>query len=120
MGANIFWGGILRALRKKWDLSQKEVAYMIGVSRQTYSAYETGKIHPTPEVIAILSEIYNTDISSYAFAMFPDSLVAETAEYRKAVSQRKKNDYEPGRRRVKKRKVTYFDRELLYPFEDEE
>jgi hypothetical protein len=52
--------------------------------------------------------------------MFPDSLVAETAEYRKAVSQRKKNDYEPGRRRVKKRKVTYFDRELLYPFEDEE
>ncbi len=87
MEPTIFWGNILRSLREKRNLTQKEVAAMLHVSRQAYSGYETGRIHPSPEIIAILSEIYNIDMLSYVFAMFPQSFVEETSEYRRKIAE---------------------------------
>ena len=108
MVPTIYWGNILRSLRKKKDLTQKEVAAILHTSRQTYSAYENGRIHPSPEIIAILSEVYDIDIFNYIFALMPDSFVAETAEYKKDIKRRLNNSSMlPEDLRKRKKKMPY-------------
>lgn len=49
----------LRALRLKYDLSQREAAERIGVSTSIISGYETGERTPSTEVILALSYLYH-------------------------------------------------------------
>lgn len=51
-------GGRLRAARLKSRLSQDAVAEMIGVKRQSVSAWETGVSGPTALQIAELAVVY--------------------------------------------------------------
>ncbi|MBR1508033.1 MAG: helix-turn-helix transcriptional regulator [Eubacterium sp.] len=108
MVPTIYWGNILRSLRKKKDLTQKEVAAILHITRQTYSGYENGRIHPSPESIAILSEVYDIDIYNYIFALMPDSFVAETAEYKKNIKRRLNNSSTtPNELRKRRKKMPY-------------
>ena len=48
----------LKTLRIKYNLSQKEVASMLGISPSIVSAYETGERTPSTENLLALSYLY--------------------------------------------------------------
>lgn len=52
----------LRALREDNDIKQFEIANYLGVSQNTYSQYETGKIALTDQILIKLADYYNVSI----------------------------------------------------------
>ncbi|MCR4657500.1 MAG: helix-turn-helix domain-containing protein [Lachnospiraceae bacterium] len=52
----------LKELRKAFSYTQYDVAAALGVVRQTYSHYETGKRSPSPEVLFKLAGLYHISV----------------------------------------------------------
>ena len=52
----------IRFLREDRDLSQAEIAKMLGTSQQQYSKIETGKADISAERLVILSKFYNVSV----------------------------------------------------------
>ncbi len=52
----------LKLLRKEKGYTQAEVAFLLGVDRRTYCAYETGVNAITAPTLIKLSKIYGTSI----------------------------------------------------------
>lgn len=52
---------ILEAKRKQLDLTQREAAKKVGISRQYYNALETGKRKPSVTVAKKLAETFGVD-----------------------------------------------------------
>ena len=52
----------LRELRDEKDLTQTEIAKMLGMSQTGYSKYETGENDIPTEVLIKLANFYNTSI----------------------------------------------------------
>lgn len=52
----------LKILRKKRNLTQKDVADAIGITFQTYSYYETGRTNLTPETLCKLADFFGVTI----------------------------------------------------------
>ena len=52
----------LRELRDEKDLTQTEIAKMLGMSQTGYSKYETGENDIPTAVLIQLAEFYNTSI----------------------------------------------------------
>ncbi len=48
----------LKSLRRKYNLSQKEVASMLNISPSIVSGYETGERTPSTEMLLALSYLY--------------------------------------------------------------
>jgi transcriptional regulator with XRE-family HTH domain len=55
----------LRMLREDNHKTQAQLADMLGISRQNYSHYETGRIVPPVEAISKISEYYNIPIDRF-------------------------------------------------------
>lgn len=53
----------LKELRKVNNYTQDYVASALGVIRQTYSHYETGKRTPSPETLYLLAGLYNISVN---------------------------------------------------------
>ncbi len=81
----LFWGEILKQARKMRNLTQKEVADILHISRQSYSSYETGRTRPTPELIAILSNIYDLNLFDHAIKYMPADYLAEQHEFKASI-----------------------------------
>lgn len=62
MGNKNFLGSKLKELRKAHNYTQDYVASVLGVVRQSYSHYETGKRMPSPEVLYKLAGLYDISI----------------------------------------------------------
>lgn len=58
-------GSYLKQLRKEKKYSQKYVSDSIGLVRQTYSTYETGKIFPPADTLVKLANLYEVSIDSF-------------------------------------------------------
>ena len=52
----------LKALRAEKQITQVQLAEMLGVSKGTVAMWETGKSVPTMKNMIALSEILNTDV----------------------------------------------------------
>lgn len=52
---------IVKELRKKYNIQQKELALVIGVAQPTVSEWETGKKDPSGERLRKLAEYFNVD-----------------------------------------------------------
>ena len=52
----------LKELRKAYSYSQDDVAAALGVVRQTYSHYETGKRSPNSDMLFKLAGLYNISV----------------------------------------------------------
>lgn len=50
----------LKDLRNDKDLTQKEIAAMLGIDQRVYSNYETGKREIPTRFVVSLAEFYNT------------------------------------------------------------
>ena len=57
---------ILKELREEKNLSQQDLAYILKVSRQTISGYETGNIEPPFSTLIRLADIYNCSLDYLA------------------------------------------------------
>ncbi len=61
----------LKELRKFHNYNQEDVATVLGIVRQTYSHYETGKRTPSSDILCKLARFYDITI---------DELIANTVE----------------------------------------
>ena len=63
----------LKNIRKKYKMTQEEVALFLGVSRSGYTYYETGKSEPSVDTLKKLAAMYDTTI---------DEIVGSSAKIR--------------------------------------
>lgn len=63
------FGNKIYELRKHADLSQAEIAKMLGVTNKAVSKWETGKSKPSTDVLKKLSEIFNISMDELLFDM---------------------------------------------------
>ena len=70
-------GDKIRDLRKKAGLSQEELGYEVGVSRQAVSKWEMGKSIPNTENLIALSRFFDVEVSY--FIHDADMNVADTS-----------------------------------------
>lgn len=54
MGNSLILQNNLKAVRKEKGISQRELAELVGVSRNTISSIETGQFNPTAKLALIL------------------------------------------------------------------
>lgn len=50
----------IKALRTELDMSQKELAKMVGIAQNTLAQYENGIASPSLKVLVKLAEVLNT------------------------------------------------------------
>ena len=74
----------LLALRREHGYSQEELAYKLGVSRQTISKWEQGLSVPDADMLISLSEAFETPVST----LLGDPVTAAKADDLKAVSEK--------------------------------
>jgi len=68
----------LQMIRKKNQLSQEELAEMLGVSRQAVSKWELGEGYPEVEKLLILSKKLNVSLDSLMTGSIPGSEARDT------------------------------------------
>lgn len=54
MNVREHWGVVIRQHRQSWDLTQEDVARMVGVSQASVTAWERGTRTPDPEMLVKL------------------------------------------------------------------
>lgn len=59
-------GDILRELREDKGYTQTELGDLLGLTRQTISAYENGTIEPTLSTLIKLADLYNCSLDYLA------------------------------------------------------
>lgn len=59
-------GKHIQMLRKERKITQQDMADKLGVLRQTYSHYETGRIKPTLDTLIRISSIFHVPLSSFS------------------------------------------------------
>lgn len=52
----------LKDLRKRNNLTQKQIAEKLCISQQAYASYETGKKEPKIDTLRMLADIFKTSI----------------------------------------------------------
>ena len=67
------FGKLLKQLRVDKKLGQREVAEYLGVKIVTVSAYESGRIKPTPDKIYKLSQLFGVSIDVMSGKLEPGS-----------------------------------------------
>ena len=70
----------LQAIRKKNQLSQEELAELLGVSRQAVSKWELGEGYPEVEKLLLLSKKLNVSLDSLMTGSVPRNDVRETSQ----------------------------------------
>jgi len=55
---------ILKQIRRQKNITQDELASMVGVSRQSINAIERGKYVPSTLLSVKISEVFNTTVNS--------------------------------------------------------
>lgn len=54
------WNEKIRANRRAMDLTQREIAEILGRTKETVSQYETGRVTPPMSVMAIYIKLFET------------------------------------------------------------
>lgn len=73
-------GEKIRELRRKSGLSQEELAFEIGISRQTVSKWESDSMQPTTDNIRSLCEFFNVSAEYFIGEDKPTTTSAEAIE----------------------------------------
>ena len=58
----VYLGKKLKELRKGENLTQKELAKILGISRVNYTRYETDAVRPDYETIVKIADYYNVSL----------------------------------------------------------
>lgn len=52
----------LRSMREEWNLTQKNIAEVLGVSQRTYSDYESGRLRIPVDRLLTLAKYYDCSV----------------------------------------------------------
>lgn len=111
----------LQELRKINGYTQYDVSTALGVVRQTYSHYETGRRMPKYDILFKLSELYHIsldDLMALAKEKDPDEDVLSEADTAKETGLAAYLDYFQQPANEKRfRNFSILEKELLYYFE---
>ena len=55
-------GKKLKELRKEYDMSQRQLAKALGISKSSYSHYETGASNPDYETLIIIADYFDVSL----------------------------------------------------------
>lgn len=69
----------IRTLRETAGLAQKDLAAMLGVTRQTVAAWESGRAWPNSELLPELTDILECSLDDLYAGDDPDPRVVEDA-----------------------------------------
>ena len=58
----VYLGKKLKELRKSENLTQEELAKILGISRVNYTRYETDAVRPDYETIVKIADYYNVSL----------------------------------------------------------
>ena len=58
--------GRLRELRKSRNMTQPQLAQLLGIAKSTVSMYENGRREPDLETLEAIADIFNVDLNSLA------------------------------------------------------
>ena len=61
---NFYFGENLKALRKKRDFTQEQLAEMLGVSSQAVSKWERGNAYPDISLLPIIANLFSVSVDS--------------------------------------------------------
>lgn len=100
---------MLKALRENEGLQQKELAKLIGIKPQTYSAYEIGRNEPPTEILVRLSLLYDVPI---------DVLVQKSATRDQTKAKEQLEMFDSQIQELKKELLTKGDNEQLQSLMD--
>lgn len=95
---------MLKALRENEGLQQKDLAKLIGIKPQTYSAYEIGRNEPPTEILVRLSLLYDVPI---------DILVQKSATRDQTKAKEQLEMFDSQIQELKKELLTKGDNEQL-------
>lgn len=59
----------LKMLRARDNLTQKEVAKLVGVSQKTWGSWEKGTTSPTVEKVAEIEKLFNVSYDNIKFLL---------------------------------------------------
>ena len=71
----------LKIIRKQNELSQQQVADLLGISRSAYCGYETGRRSPDVATIIKLSEFYRLPLDKFFEKRIPAEYVYDDDYY---------------------------------------
>ncbi len=105
-------------LRHSVGYTQSFIADYLGISRQTYSHYETGRIHPNLDTLCRLAKLYDFPIETLLSLVIPES-------YAKSVSQtspvNEMDEYlafaNALKNKIRYKGCTVMEKKLLYTFQ---
>src|SRR5699024_2273062 len=80
-------GKKLKEKRQKANLTQKELAEILHVSRQTISSWEVGRTYPDLDVLVAISELYGTPLDD--LLKEDSSMVKDITSKVKTIQRRK-------------------------------
>ncbi len=111
----------LKELRKIHNYTQDYVADVLGMTRQTYSHYETGRRNPSPETIYKLATLYNVSVDELLHLMIktendPDDEKPKAPQYNDSLSSYLEYFNDPYHQK-KHQYNTVLEKELLYFFQ---
>lgn len=107
---DLTFGNRIRTLRKKYNLTQLELATKVGIPKSTLAGYENGLRRPKFETIEKLAEVLNTS-SDYLIGISDDPHPAKpTKDLRKLLKQ---EDYH-----IDGKKLTHEDLDFVIEFLD--
>ena len=72
-----YFGDKLKELRQQNKMTQKEVAYKLGLVSGTISAYEQGKKYPSIEILIKICTLFNVS-SDYLLGLKEDMALLKT------------------------------------------
>ena len=58
-------GAFMKTMRKRFHLSQQELADQLGIQRQSYSHYETGRNTPPMDILSHLAKMYHISVEAF-------------------------------------------------------
>ena len=62
----------IRIMRKELNITQQQIADILGIERSAYSYYETGKSQPPMEKLIMLSKIFNCTLDELTCNVSPE------------------------------------------------
>lgn len=111
----------LKALRKNQNMNQDDVAAELGIARQTYSNYETGKRVPNSETLSKIADLYHISVVEL---LSPAVTGADPKIYENAMdfldAQELDEYLEYTRRAANKQRMSvlsHYEKQLIYYFE---
>jgi len=75
-------GEILRYLRKKEKLSQKDIADKLNIAQQTYATYENGHYEPNIFYLIQLANFYKVTLDFISGRLYEDWFIEPRIEYK--------------------------------------